>query len=195
MKNKDLGATLYHKNNMVYFVFQDNKFAFTQEEFKPYRVFLYDVCFMVEYIRMHFNDYNKNLVIHHLESAKAIYNSEHKKEFMKFLYNAINVARESTLLAFGKESTSFLISKFVQAAVGALPLWNHNRILEADTGDAEAPTPRFESDFAWSLRICFGILFCFLILYVSFYMYQIEVYRDTLIYAKFISTKKDKKAA
>merc|ERR1712146_299890 len=73
MKNKDLGAQLYDYEGNVYFVFQDNKFEFTPNQFETLKPFLTDVCFMVEYIRMHFNDYNKNMVIHHLESIKNIF--------------------------------------------------------------------------------------------------------------------------
>jgi len=193
LKNKDLGAQLINEEDKFIFVFQDNKFVFTREEFNLYRPFLHDVCFMVEYIRMHYNDYNKNMVIHHLESVKAILSSEHSKEFMQFLYNSINVVRKSVVEKFGQDGVSFLVSTFAQSVAGSMPFFNHERVLEADTG-APVVGAIPETDFGWSLRVVFGVVFCFLILYTSVYMYQIEIYKDSLVFAKFISSKKDKKA-
>lgn len=196
-KNKDLGAQLYEQDGKVYFVFQDNKFEFNQNEFETYKPFLTDVCFMVEYIRMHFNDFNKNMVIHHLESVKSILNTEYSKQFLQFLYNGVRLVRKTVVDKFGKDGASFMVSTFVQNLVGAMPNLNHNRFLQGDaadegTAEPEAADPTHDM-FLWCLRCCFGVSFSFLILYASVYIYRIEVYKDSLVYAKFISTKKDKK--
>lgn len=195
MKNKDLGAQLYENEGSIYFVFQDNKFKFTPNEFETVKPFLTDVCFMVEYIRMHFNDYNKNMVIHHLESIKNVLSSEHSKHLLQFLYNGVNLVRQAVVDKFGKDGASFLVSTFVQNLAGSMPFLNHNRVLQgdaADDGEVHADPPTQDA-FLWCLRCCFGVSFAFLILYASVYMYRIEVYKDSLVYAKFISSKKDKK--
>jgi len=141
MKNKDLGAQLYEQDGKVYFVFQDNKFEFTQNQFETYKPFLTDVCFMVEYIRMHFNDYNKNLVIHHLESVKSIVNTEYSQQFLQFLYNGVKLVRKTVVDKFGKDGASFLVSTFVENLAGALPSLNHNRVLQGDAADEGTAEP------------------------------------------------------
>lgn len=172
--------------------------SFTKENFAPFEIFLSDLCYLVEYSNIHYNDWRSSLLIHHLESFISIAHSQYKDEFMKILYNTIEKVRVNIAKAYGEKNISIMVSKFVQAASGSVPMLGNGRILAEQADDGEEPKHKAkasnESDFAHSIQVNFGIFFLFLIMYVCVYLYRMEVYKDSLIYSRFITTRKDKKA-
>lgn len=145
------------------------------------------------------NDWKSNLLIHHLESFLEVASGEYKEDFMTVMFNAVDLVKKNVEKIFGADNIQFLVSKFVQTAAGSVPMINHGRILAEqadDGGNSKKDTQNDDSsDFAHSIRLIFGVVFFFLIMYVSVYLYRMEVYKDSLIYCKFITSKKDKKAA
>jgi len=194
LKNSQLGVKITYEDDNVNVNLGDKVLTFTEEEFSPFETFLSDVCYLVEYCKLHYNDFGKNLMMHHLESYLAIANSEHKDDFLKVLYNGVETMKNVIEKVYGTENVKFLVTKFMQAVGGSVPIVDHSRILQAEDGTNENLRLN-DDDYAWSIRLIFGILFLFLIIYVCVYLYRMEVHKDSLIYAKFISTKRDKKNA
>jgi len=178
----------------------DTKITLSATEFAPYEAFLTEMCYIVEYAKLHYNDWRKNLVVQHLESFAAVALSEHRDQLLQVLANAIELLKKQLEAVFGQPNVKFMVSKFAQAESNTVPQLSksHGRILEdADTGDeAEGAKATVASQHhAYTIRLVFAITFLFLIMYVSVYLYRMEVYKDSLIYSRFITSKKDKKSA
>jgi len=70
---------------------EDNDLTFTNEEFEPFSSFLSDLCYLVEYSKLHYNDWRSSILIHHLESFLQVSQSEHKELFMRVLSNSMEL--------------------------------------------------------------------------------------------------------
>lgn len=168
-------------------------------EFAPYKSFLEDVCYLLEYAKLHYKDSNNNTLIYHLESAITVMASHHKDAFMQVLTNALGALKTIIDQTFGAEKVDFLVSMFTQAQNGSVPRLDHSRVLEAttteqaDDGSAEVKAPGTDTsneDFGYSIQVVTGILFIFLYLYVCVYVYDIHVYKDSLVYSNLLTSKK-----
>lgn len=128
-----------------------------------------------------------------MESFISVADSQYKQDFMRILYNAIELLRVNIAKVYGEKNISFMVSKFVQAASGTMPKLNHGRILAEEPDLGIKLNAENSDDTAHSIQVIFGVVFMFLILYVCVYLYRMEVYKDSLIYSRFITSKKDKK--
>jgi len=194
-KNPALGAKLSRsETGEVTLSVGPAQMTFSQAQFRPYKTFLKDVCYLLEYAKLHYKDSNNNALIYHLESYLSVVNSLHKDAFMKVLNNALGSFKEIISRTFGNNQVDFLVSMFAQAETGSVPRLDHSRVLEgeADDGntDVAAGTDTSNEDFGYSIQVITGVLFIFLFLYVCVYIYDMNVYKDDLVYSTLLSTKK-----
>jgi len=193
-RNPELGAKISRKETGEYKLsVGEAQMTFSQEQFNPYKTFLEDVCYLVEYAKLNYNDFNNNTLIYHLESYVSVVNSLYKDAFLKVLNNALESFKNTISKTFGDKNVDFLVSMFTQTENGSLPKLDHSRILseEADTGNSEpelkAPTT---DDAGYTIRLVSGVIMFFLYFYVCVYIYDINVYKDSLIYSNLLTTKK-----
>lgn len=87
---KDLGLSLTRNDAGEFVVKSGSKtLTFSEEDFAPYKQFLEDVCYMVEYAKIHINNWDNNAVIYHLKSYMHIISSPHSEFFMNFFKKAL----------------------------------------------------------------------------------------------------------
>ena len=80
--------------------------TFTAEQFTPYKTFLEDVCYLVEYAKLHWNDFNNTALIYHLESYVNVASSIYKDAFLKVLNNALGAVRIFCVKSFSSKTES-----------------------------------------------------------------------------------------
>lgn len=195
VSNPELGAKLSRKRTGEYIIsIGEAEMTFTAEQFTPYKTFLEDVCYLVEYAKLHWNDFNNTALIYHLESYVNVASSIYKDAFLKVLNNALGAFKNRISKTFGSDRADFLVSMFAQTEAGSVPTINHGRILEgeADTGNTDTGKvgDQTSDDFAYSIRLVTAFVLFFIFFYVCIYIYDIEVYKDCLIYANLLTLKK-----
>jgi hypothetical protein len=188
VKNSQLGVTLTKNGNKNTLSFAKNEISFTDEQFAPYENFLQQLCFLIESAKLHYQDFDRNMTVHHLDSFAQIVNSPHKDDFMQVLNSGLETLNTVFKKVYGNENVKLLVTKFVQAAT-SLPKLDHGRILaDADEGTQEGAAKNLgltSEDYAYPIRVIFAVVFFLTILYTAYYLYNMEVHRDSLIYCKF----------
>lgn len=189
---KELGIRMSRNDAGDYIVKSgDMTLSFSEADFAPYKQFLEDVCFMVEYAKVHINNWDNSAVIYHLKSYLNVITSPHSDFFTNVLKNALEMFQKQVVETFGQTKVDFMVSMF-KAISGATPKLDRNRVLAdaADTGATKLQAGVDNLDFLYSIKVCFGVVFSFVIFYTSVYLYDMDTYKDSLIYAGFISVKK-----
>lgn len=189
-KNSGLGVNLKRmEDGKIRVTINGSNLHFDDETFMPFKAFLKDVCHIVEYSKLQYNDQNKNFLAYHMESYNDVSNSEHKENFVDLLGKGLKLFQENVYKAYGKDNVDMLVSKFRQMASGALPKFDHNRVLaKVETGTT--PSTGLGAHFAYSIKYVFGLTLLLIYIYTCVYIYLIEVFKDSLVYSKFISVRK-----
>jgi len=156
----------------------------------PVEDFLTDVCSLIEYSKLHKNSFDRQMFAYHLESFNNL-TSELKDNLMPVLESSLEYFRKNIEKTYGKENVDFIISQFVQSKDGKVPKNDHTqRVLTTieDTGRLAEDSPSDRA--AASLKYIFSICWMLFLFYVIVWVFQIDCYKDSLVYSKFLSAKK-----
>ena len=165
--------------------------TFSKEDFEPVEDFLTDVCSLIEYSKLHTNSFDRQMFAYHLESFNNL-KSELKENLMPVLESSLEYFRKNIERTYGKDNVDFIVSQFVQSKDGKVPKNDHSqRVLATieDTGKLADDSTEFDRQGA-CLKYCFSIAWILFLFYVIVWVFQIDVYKDSLVYSKFLSAKK-----
>ena len=157
-------------------IFEQN---FSKQDFQPIENFLTDICNLTEYSKLHRHSFDRQMLVHHLESFKEL-TADLREKFLPILESGLEFFRKNIEKAYGKENVDFFISQIVQSEDGKMPKNDHSqRILTTieDAGTLKDDPANIKQGNA--LRYIFSIFWMLFLFYVIYWVFQIECYKDS----------------
>lgn len=194
-KNSVLGIKMEDlENGQTMITFRDQEMLFDESTFAPVKSFVEQICLMVEYSKLQYKSVGRNLYINHLSSFNNIKDSQYKPQLMSMLGSGLGFVQDKLKQVFGEDSVHIMVTQFKESKndfrmSSSLPI-DHSRVLAQAGPDVGVPASSKSSDFGKSIKYCATIGMLFLYAYACIYIYLIEVYKDSLVYSKFLSNRK-----